>query len=494
MPKRRRGLGWLTDNATTWAKQVGILNADGTPAGGLPADVTKGGLIGADGSDWAVIPVGTDTHVLTANSALDGGWGWAAAAGGGRVTSWKTVGGDASDDYTNVSNAIDDGEYSLIVTSSISEGAGTTLPNVDINVIFESPSFTWTFSNSIGFDNGFYTKTFNVFLNGATITWGPSSQNFPPFNMNNASGTVNVYGGGDLTNTATANNNAFAHANLSQGYFGHYVVTLANTQTGGIRSSTRLTAESLHLIGGGSSCAYGFNNGSTDVYTQRIGSLRLSGSFSTSLSPLALSTSTTVDHLTANLTSTTTPITLGGVIKRYLGDASNTNPITISAGADVDFRLDTVPTGTAFTFPTDLSDVRFQSALLSVTPERVEYKTTSVTTATTTELFIDGSALQYDLASNDGLVFDIRVTGQRDNQEQVIFTAIGLMAINNGGTTSLEGAITSGAPDKTTQTGTAITLNVSADDTNDSVKITVGHPAENWDFKAILYNIKKINN
>ena len=125
---------------------------------------------------------------------------------------------------------------------------------------------------------------------------------------------------------------------------------------------------------------------------------------------------------------------------------------------------------------------------------RIEYKTTSVTTATTTELFIDATALQFVLASDDGVRFDIEVTGQRDNQEQVSFTALGLMAINNGGTTTLDGAITSGSADRSTQTGTAITLNASADDTNDSIKITVAHPAENWDFKAVLSNIIKINN
>ena len=68
------------------------------------------------------------------------------------------------------------------------------------------------------------------------------------------------------------------------------------------------------------------------------------------------------------------------------------------------------------------------------------------------------------------------------------------MAVNNGGTTSMDGAITSGSADRSTQTGTAITLNASADDTNDSIKITVAHPAENWDFKAVLSNIIKINN
>lgn len=414
--------------------------------------------------------------------------------GGGRVTSWKTVGGDASDDYATVSAAIDDGQYSLIQTSSVTETAGTTPPNVDINLIIESPSFALTFAANVGFDGGSYTSAFRIYLNGATIAWASTSSNFSPFNMTNAAGLFEVYGGGTLTNTSTITLNAIAHANLRQGYFGHYVINLPNVTSCGIRSSTRLAADSITLVGGGSSCAYGINNGSTDFFAQHIGSLELSGSWSTSLSPLALSTSTTIDHLTTNLTTTTTPITLGGVIYRWLSDASNTNPITISAGADVDGRLDDIPAGTVFTFPADLSDVSFQSKRFSITPSRVEYESKSVTTATTTELFIDGSALQFDLASDDGVRFDVEVTGQRDNQEQVTFTALGLMAINNGGTTSMLGAITSGAADRTSQTGTAITLNVSADDTNDSVKITVGHPAENWDFKAVLSNIIKINN
>lgn len=455
-----------------------------------------GGEANRDLASQAEAEAGTDNvkgmtplRSAQAIAALESG------GGGGRVTSWKTVGTDGSDDYATISAALDDGEYSLIMTSSVTETVGTTPPNTNINVIVESPTFAWTFASNVGFDGASYTSAFRLFLNGGTIAWASTSSNFSPFNMTNSGGTFEIYGGGKWNNTSTITLNAIAHANLRQGYFGHHVINLPNVTSCGIRSSTRLTADSIELIGGGSACAYAINNGSTDFFAQRIGSLEVTGSWSTSLSPLALSKTTTVTKLVTNLTSTTTPITLGGTITRYLPDASNTNPISISDGADVNARLNAIPDTTVFTFPATLSGVRFLSTRFSIEPDRIVYKKKSTTASTKVELFIDNNALQFDLASNDMVRFDLTVTGFRDNQEFVTFTALGLVIKNDGGTTTLDGAITSGGNDKNDQTGTLALLDVSADDTNDSLKveITPGN-TENWDWATTLSNITLINN
>ena len=231
---------------------------------GLPAiDASLATGLVAVAASQAEAEAGTEV-ALRSFSPVRVGQAIAALAAGGRVTSWKTVGGDASDDYATVVTAIAAGEYSLILTSSVTETTGASIPNADINVIFESPSFTWTFNSNIRLVNASYTSAFRVYLNGGTIAWSPSTGSFQPFGMSNAAGIFEIYGGGTLANTATVNISAIAHANLNQGYFGHYKILAPNYQSGGITASTRLSADSLELVGGGPGCAWGINNGTTD--------------------------------------------------------------------------------------------------------------------------------------------------------------------------------------------------------------------------------------
>lgn len=65
------------DGTSTWVP------ADDDTGSGLPTASTKGDLAVFDGSDWVILPAGTNTHVLTADSGETEGIKWAAPSGGG---------------------------------------------------------------------------------------------------------------------------------------------------------------------------------------------------------------------------------------------------------------------------------------------------------------------------------------------------------------------------------------------------------------------------
>jgi len=453
--------------------------------GGLPSDVTKGGLIGADGSDWAVIPVGTDTHVLTANSALDGGWGWAAASAGGRVTSWKTVGGDASDDYATISAALSDTEYSLIVTSSITESVGVAaLADVDVNVIFESPSFTWTFNDGIQIISASYESRFNVFLNGATITWG-NTTSVSPFDFSGNQNTFNLFGGGFLTNTSTVATTPLVEYVCSQGYYGKYDITAANVATGGIYGTRYFYAEHLKFTGGGTSCYWALNVIAPD--TCSIGVLEFTGAFSQSSSSpcYALNNRCPVDYIYFNMSDGTEPIEIWGevgVIRQQ-----NTNTLNFNAGANV--RQGYQASGSAAVnidaiYDRNISykDTTSTGALnWAISPTKYIYEVLSTTDATQTEIDVhDGQRLAP--ASNWTAHCDIKVLSMRDNQDWAVFQMLNVVIANDGGVYTITNGATGGTPDQSKGTGSTLTLDV---DASSGLRIRItANASENWDHKA----------
>ena len=122
---------------------------------------------------------------------------------------------------------------------------------------------------------------------------------------------------------------------------------------------------------------------------------------------------------------------------------------------------------------------------------RIDFKATSTTDATKTQLFIDASALQFLLASNDVAHCGLKVTCVRDNQNYAVFYVPIFTARNDGGTTTVSapGTLTDLTPDDDGSSGTGGTLrlDIEADDTNDAPAIYItANASENWDHTAEL--------
>ncbi|MGB0972611.1 MAG: hypothetical protein ACPGVG_16885 [Mycobacterium sp.] len=71
--------------------QDGVTTLPGLPS--MPEGAAKGDLAVYDGSDWQVLPVGTDGYGLTANSGASLGVDWQAGSGGGEANTASNVGG-----------------------------------------------------------------------------------------------------------------------------------------------------------------------------------------------------------------------------------------------------------------------------------------------------------------------------------------------------------------------------------------------------------------
>lgn len=93
------------DDTSTW-----LPANDDTGSGSLPTPSAKGDLAVFDGSDWVILPAGTNDHVLTADSAQSAGLKWAAGGGGGgggdSGVFWEpSTAGTEDDDFTADSSA-----------------------------------------------------------------------------------------------------------------------------------------------------------------------------------------------------------------------------------------------------------------------------------------------------------------------------------------------------------------------------------------------------
>jgi len=82
--------------------------------------ITKGNIIASDGTNWAALGVGTDTHVLTADSAEATGVKWAAAAGG---SSPLTTKGDVYT-FTSVDARLPVGTDGQVLTADSAQATG----------------------------------------------------------------------------------------------------------------------------------------------------------------------------------------------------------------------------------------------------------------------------------------------------------------------------------------------------------------------------------
>ena len=86
------------------------------------ATTTKGDMLVYTGSNWQVVPAGTNTHVLTADSAQTAGLKWAAAAGGSSTLAATYTAGASQADSTFNINAT---ALGLIVKDAASPVAGS---------------------------------------------------------------------------------------------------------------------------------------------------------------------------------------------------------------------------------------------------------------------------------------------------------------------------------------------------------------------------------
>ena len=116
--------------------------------------------------------------------------------------------------------------------------------------------------------------------------------------------------------------------------------------------------------------------------------------------------------------------------------------------------------------------------------QSAEFQARRVTTsAVATELFLDGSSTRLTIPSGKVLSALVRVVGVKSDGSEVIKFLRDVTIKNVGGTTSLEAAIVTVGTDINVS---AATLDLSADNTNDTLKIAVTPPAGTWRWHAIV--------
>jgi len=111
----------------------------------------------------------------------------------------------------------------------------------------------------------------------------------------------------------------------------------------------------------------------------------------------------------------------------------------------------------------------------------------STTNNTPTELFLDGSSSRFTIPSGKAYSFLINIIGSQDDGSSVANYVRQFAIKNVGGTTSaVFGPVQIGSDNPS---GTVV--DVSADNTNDSLKITVtGITSENWEWKAYCQGVE----
>lgn len=105
------------------------------------------------------------------------------------------------------------------------------------------------------------------------------------------------------------------------------------------------------------------------------------------------------------------------------------------------------------------------------------------TSAVATELFLDGSSTRLTIPSGKVLSALVRVVGVKSDGSEVIKFLRDVTIKNVGGTTSLEAAIGTVGTDINVS---AATLDLSADNTNDALKIAVTPPSGTWRWHAVV--------
>jgi len=420
-------------------------------------------------------------------------WNFPGAGGGGSaaVTSFVTV-GSGSEDYASIAAAIAASKYNIRLTSSITEAASTAMPNQPIRIVFDGPSITLTMAANTQWTSASYSVVFQVHLNGGTIKRdSDSSANLYLFDFTEVLGRVDFYGGGTYrTLGSTSTSNALCNPLVGSRMFGSYDIRASNSGSvgAGINCAAEFYAESLNIIGGGSSSKNGLVL--TGSVAQRINKLVSSGTWNTASSSMAINITTGSECSIGTLEVTSlagTEYRLGCVVENYQDDTALTRTVVT---ADTRILSGSITANQNWTFPSSLDGVVIKDVALigfEIEPHRISYKEKATTGNTKTELFIDASALRLAVASDQSYLCNLRLISQRDQQDIAVFQFLGATIHNDGGTTTILNGTASSSPDASVGTGSTLTLHIEADNTNDALAVFVtANAGQNWSHKLTV--------